>query len=126
VVPLHVVEVIRFEIRMIWVRLTRPRRDRRFAGATDLLANLGSGASGKPGSVNVDGSREPGVTCVADLRQTVPLPDGSARAIFTEHLVEHLDYEREVPRFLAECMRVLRPGGVPRVVVPDGEKYLLA
>jgi predicted SAM-dependent methyltransferase len=126
VVPLHVVVLIRFEIRMLWVRLTRPRRDRRFAGATDLLVNLGSGPSGKAGWVNVDGRHDPGVTCVADLRHTIPLPDGSARAIFTEHLVEHLDYDREVPGFLAECMRVLRRGGVLRVVVPDGERYLLA
>jgi len=43
--------------------------------------------------------------------------------------VEHLDYYDEVPQFFSECLRVLRPHGVIRVIrviVSDSEKYLKA
>jgi predicted SAM-dependent methyltransferase len=40
--------------------------------------------------------------------------------------MEHLDYDEEAPMFLAECRRVLEPGGSVRIVVPDGRKYVLA
>ncbi len=48
------------------------------------------------------------------------LPEASASAdvIYSCHMLEHLD-ELDAQRFLAECRRVLRPGGVLRIVVPD-------
>ncbi len=124
--PLHVWVAARFEARMALVRLTRPRRDRRFKCATDLLVNVGCGETGRLGWVNIDGCSAEGVNCVADIRRDIPLFDASARAIFSEHLVEHLDYDEDVPQFLSECLRVLQPGGCLRIVVPDGERYLEA
>jgi len=100
--------------------------DRRFVGASGLLVNIGCGRNGKAGWVNVDSIAAPGVTCVYDCRKHLPLATGSAKAVFTEHLLEHLEYEDEVPAFLAECHRILEPGGVLRIVVPDGSKYLAA
>src|SRR5262249_55628967 len=44
----------------------------------------------------------------------------------TEHFFEHIDYTEEAPRFLAEAKRVLKDGGVIRIIVPDAEKYLNA
>ena len=43
--------------------------------------------------------------------------------IFTEHMIEHLAI-RDALALFRECRRVLRPGGVLRIVVPDGEIYL--
>jgi ubiquinone/menaquinone biosynthesis C-methylase UbiE len=48
----------------------------------------------------------------ADLTQGIPLDDGSADAIFSVNLLECLP---DRPGFLADCARVLRPGG--RIVV---------
>ena len=48
------------------------------------------------------------------------------RGIFTEHVFEHIDYTEEAPYFLSECYRVLQPGGVLRIIVPDAELYLKA
>lgn len=124
IAPLHALKVVQYESAMAWVRLRHPRNDHRFVGASDLLVNVGCGRNGMAGWVNVDSSDAPGVTCIYDCRRRIPLPSRSAKAIFTEHLLEHLDYEEEAPVLLAECRRVLRPGGVIRIVVPDGRKYL--
>jgi hypothetical protein len=48
-------------------------------------------------------------------------------ASFTEHFLEHLDYYEEAPRFLDGMpSRLCEPGGLLRVIVPDGGKYLHA
>jgi predicted SAM-dependent methyltransferase len=76
--------------------------------------------------VNLDLYPAPGVTCLHDARRGLPFEDDSVRAIFTEHVLEHLDYTEEVPSFLSHCLRVLEPGGLLRIVVPDAERYLRA
>ena len=55
---------------------------------------------------------------VHDLRKPFPWPDASARCVYSSHTLEHLDREQG-RAFLAECARVLAPGGVLRIVVPD-------
>lgn len=125
-VPLPVLRALRYEARLGWLRLTRRGVDRRFAGSRHLLVNVGCGPHGLEGWVNVDCFPEEGVTCVRDCRTALPLPTGSARGIFTEHFLEHLDYYEQAPRFLRDCRRVLEPGGTLRVIVPDGAKYLRA
>jgi predicted SAM-dependent methyltransferase len=55
-----------------------------------------------------------------DLSKGIPFPDEVFDAVYHCHLLEHLDREA-APGFLAECFRVLKPGGLLRVVVPDLE-----
>jgi SAM-dependent methyltransferase len=55
---------------------------------------------------------------VHDVRKPLPFPDGSLSAVYASHLLEHLHFD-EGQRLLAECRRVLAPGGVLRLVVPD-------
>ncbi len=55
-----------------------------------------------------------------DLRKGIPFPDQSVDGVYHSHLLEHLDRE-VVPTFLAEVKRVLKPGGVHRIAVPDLE-----
>jgi SAM-dependent methyltransferase len=55
-----------------------------------------------------------------NLRKGIPFPDQSVDAVYHSHLAEHLDRD-VVPAFLAEVKRVLKPGGVHRLVVPDLE-----
>lgn len=55
-----------------------------------------------------------------DLRKGIPFPDESADVVYHSHVLEHIDREA-VPGFLAEIHRVLKPGGVHRIVVPDLE-----
>jgi len=54
----------------------------------------------------------------ADATRKIPLPDRSASAVYSSHMFEHLD-RAEVASFLAEAQRVLAPGGILRLAVPD-------
>lgn len=58
-----------------------------------------------------------------DLRRGIPFPDQTFDVVYHCHLFEHIDIAYTLP-FLAECYRVLRPGGVIRIVVPDLEKWV--
>ena len=48
----------------------------------------------------------------------LPLPDESVDAIMTEHFLEHMK-DRHVLQTLLECRRIIKPGGVLRLAVPD-------
>jgi predicted SAM-dependent methyltransferase len=100
------------------------RELRKFRNARGLRINIGCGRCGKPGWINIDIGAFPEVNCFWDCRKSLPFPDNSSKSIFTEHFVEHLDYSEEIPYFLSECYRVLEPGGVIRIIVPDAERYL--
>jgi len=115
------------------------------------LLNLGCGArtSARPEIVNIDWSpylwlkRNPVLRALArrvlkgvrlrrfeaigqnilvhDLRRGLPFPDESVDAVYHSHILEHIDRDGAEP-FLLEIKRVLRLGGVQRIVVPDFEK----
>ncbi len=89
----------------------------------NLCLNLGCGYRPMKGWINVDQARGPEVQIVWDIRRGLPFRDGSCAAIFSEHLIEHVSKE-EAQRLLAECYRVLEPGGVLRLSTPDAECYL--
>jgi SAM-dependent methyltransferase len=55
------------------------------------------------------------VASITDLRQ---IADGFADAVWSAHNLEHLD-AHEVPLALSEFLRVLKPGGVVLITLPD-------
>lgn len=59
-----------------------------------------------------------------DLAKPLPWPAGSFGAVYASHTLEHLHLET-TRAVLRECLRVLRPGGVCRMVVPDLRPILL-
>ena len=83
--------------------------------------NLGCGDVFLPGWRNLDFVARPPHVVRHDLRETLPLPAGRCEVVYHSHVLEHFD-RAEADRFLAECHRVLAPGGVLRVVVPDLEQ----
>jgi hypothetical protein len=48
----------------------------------------------------------------------IPCADSSAAAVYSSHMIEHLD-RGEAHMFLGEVRRILCPGGVLRIAVPD-------
>lgn len=111
-----------------------------------IRLNLGCGLQAPPGWTNVDGSwnarlaKHPLVRralsklrllpqdkleipwsssiLIHDIRKPLPFPDNSAAVLYASHVLEHL-YREEGQRLIVESFRVLEPGGVLRVVVPD-------
>jgi predicted SAM-dependent methyltransferase len=126
VLPRKIFAPIMYELYIKVQTLGSRNLVKRYSQANDLLINLGAGERGKPGWVNVDVGPWPSLNCVWDCRNGLPFPDNSVKGIFCEHFLEHLDYKEEAPAFLAECKRVLKVGGVIRIIVPDAEKYLHA
>jgi SAM-dependent methyltransferase len=58
---------------------------------------------------------------VHDLRLGFPFENESYEAVYGSHVLEHLQPE-EAGFVLGECHRVLKPGGIIRIVVPDLEE----
>lgn len=60
-----------------------------------------------------------------DLSKPMPYPENSFCAVFSSHVFEHLP-RKVFARLLQELFRVLRPGGVMRVSVPDLDYFVQA
>ena len=58
-----------------------------------------------------------------DLRYPLPFKSNSFEGIFTEHTLEHL-YPSEANNLLQEIYRVLKPGCIARISVPDLKTYI--
>ena len=54
----------------------------------------------------------------ANATRKIPLPRDSVEVLYSSHMLEHLD-RVEARLFLREVKRVLEPGGIVRLVVPD-------
>ena len=48
----------------------------------------------------------------------IELPDGSCDVVFSSHVFEHIPHVK-LPSVIAEINRVLKPGGIFRILVPD-------
>lgn len=125
-------ELLRVESRATKLRLANATfpwlwsRNAKLRAQTDALVNVGCGPFTLPGFVNVDLFPYAPDVVPWDCRWNLPLADDSARGIRAEHFFEHLEAREEAPAFLADCLRVLAPGGVIRLVVPDVGRLLLA
>src|SRR5262249_39850037 len=90
-----------------------------------LLLNIGCGQLTPDGWVNADRQPIPGRSFYLDVRNGLPLSNGSARHIHCEHFLEHLEFS-EAERFLCDRARVLEHAGTMRLIVPDLKKYVTA
>lgn len=112
---------------VVWAVHTRTLIKRRgdlkaLAGHGDLRLHLGCGDRLKTGWVNID--IHPAADLRLDLRRPWPLPDGCAREVYAEHLLEHLANPGEADHLLREARRVLRTGGTLRLSVPDLARHV--
>ena len=89
-----------------------------------LKVNIACGPRPLEGWVNLDIVPVSSAVIAWDCRRSIPLVDGAAAFIFAEHFFEHIERPKETDHFLSECLRVLAPGGIIRLVVPDAGLYL--
>jgi predicted SAM-dependent methyltransferase len=102
------------------------RRVRALRNGRGLSLNLGAGFHRREGWTPIDLMVDPPTGIRWDVRWGLPLDRASVRRIHCEHFFEHLRFPDEVMPALAECFRVLEPGGELRIIVPDAGRYLRA
>jgi predicted SAM-dependent methyltransferase len=111
--------------RVAGTRMLRPWSRRKLARAqaqSPLRLHLGSGWVRKEGWVNIDlVLSKPDIAW--NLVTGIPFETGTVDAIFHEHVFEHIEV-RDGFAFAQECLRVLKPGGVLRIGVPDAGALL--
>ncbi len=86
-----------------------------------VRVNVGCGRVWHPDWVNLDHRPASPEIRRFDLRQPLPFADAAVDAVYASHVLEHLD-RSEGKKLLAECRRILKPGGIVRIVVPDLEE----
>jgi predicted SAM-dependent methyltransferase len=79
--------------------------------------HIGGGWTLFEGWLNVDIATIPGVMWM-DATQPFPFPDGTFHYVYSEHMIEHVPYEKGA-HMLRECFRVMRQGGAIRLITPD-------
>ena len=124
--------IARLELHFIALRLKNILRGQRQAIRALLRSmpdpkylNLGSGPRGLLDAhwMNIDGFPGHNVHFQLDFGRGLPFEDASFDGVFCEHVLEHFSLEDGVV-LSREVRRVLKPGGVFRVVVPDSENVV--
>jgi predicted SAM-dependent methyltransferase len=88
-----------------------------------VLLNVGCGPFPKLDFINLDYFWNPQIEICWDIaKKLYPLSDNSLEGIYTEHCLEHIPYQKCADN-IKEYYRLLKPGGVVRIIVPDGEIY---
>lgn len=83
-----------------------------------MKLHVGCGKRVIPGFVHVDQVRFPHVDHVQDIRSLGNFPPGSASLIYACQVIEYFDRE-DVVEVLKDWKRVLAPGGILRLSVPN-------
>jgi len=104
--------------------------------AETIKLNLGCASRPLAGYINIDlddldtlKKRYPNIQFHEGIRIfqydifNLPYADGTVSEVRADSLLEHLSFLEE-PKFFYEARRVLRPGGLLRITVPDFEKTI--
>jgi predicted SAM-dependent methyltransferase len=88
--------------------------------------NLGCGDRYSNGKewINIDILAHGPNVMAYDLKKGIPFPDNSFDFVYHSHVFEHIP-KSQADSFIKECIRVLRPNGIFRIVVPDLEQIVL-
>lgn len=86
---------------------------------------LGCGPQPTPGWINADWTAAPGVDLVGDIREGLALESGSVDHAVAIHFLQDLFWP-DIAGVLKEIRRVLKPGGVLRLALPDMERAIAA
>lgn len=114
-------------VRRLRTRLLKRKRRKHFerylASTTMRKLQLGSGANHLPGWLNTDSDIGPTNNAYLNIIEAFPFPDKTFNYIFCEHTIEHISFN-QAGVMLAECRRVLSPGGKIRLATPNLAVYV--
>lgn len=88
--------------------------------------NLGCGTRyvKDPLWINIDISPQNPDVVKHNIIKNIPFEDNSVDLVYHSHMLEHLPKSAAEP-FIHECFRVLKPGGILRIAVPDLEQIAI-
>jgi predicted SAM-dependent methyltransferase len=115
--PGHPYIVRAHRLRRILLRSDLRLKNDYLRTTTDPKLHIGSGWTLFEGWLNADIDLIPGVMRM-DATQRFPFADETFHYIYSEHMIEHVPYEKGA-FMLRECCRVMRQGGAIRVITPD-------
>ena len=87
----------------------------------DLKLHVGCGTVYKDGWINIDNNSDNNIeklNLIWDVTFPLPFSTNSVSFLYNEHLLEHLEV-KNAQRVLKDFLRVLKPGGVMRIAMPD-------
>ena len=87
------------------------------------MLNVGCGMQFHSDWVNVDLIANHEGVIAHDLNDGLPFKTASFDVVYHSHVLEHVD-PSSGHALVMECLRVLKPGGVLRIVVPDLERIV--
>jgi predicted SAM-dependent methyltransferase len=90
------------------------------AQSEPLRLHIG-GRQPKPGWKILNIQPGPNVDFLGDCTSLAQFADDSVAEVYASHVYEHLGFREELPKALREVRRVLVPGGLFRISVPDFE-----
>ena len=83
--------------------------------------NLGCGTTFHKDWTNVDFVSHSEFVMSHNLLNGIPFSDNSFEFVYHSHVLEHMP-KKYAPEFIGECYRILKPGGIIRVAIPDLEQ----
>jgi len=104
--------------RLYWLLLRRPAIRKYLQNNSITGLQIGTSKSPIPGWLNTDVAPKNKGVVYLDATRRFPFSDGQFNYIFSEHMIEHIDYDGCLA-MLRECVRVLKPGGTIRLATPD-------
>lgn len=99
-----------------------PDFEARVAREAPIYLQIGGGGHAMDGFFNID--IVPPADLLWDIREGIPVADGAADFVFSEHFLEHIDYPHSAKLYAAETYRILRSGGRAVTGVPDAKKIV--
>jgi len=109
-------------LRRSILRFDQNLRNDYLSKTTTPKLHIGGGWRRLNGWLNTDIALIPDVMQM-DATQPFPFRDGVFDYVYTEHMIEHVPYQKGL-FMLRECHRVMRKGGVIRVITPDLAAFL--
>lgn len=114
-------DVLRIELAAIW---GRQRQSKKIETRNKRYLQLGCGDRRIDGFLNTDFYLNRKAEDWIDLRFPLRFSKNTWKGVYAHHCVEHIDYTDAFNLF-KEIHRVLEPGGIFRMVVPDLREFLM-
>jgi len=104
-----------------WIHKRTKEIEKYQKNSKSKLLNIGCGSNQLSGWLNTDFTPDSDDVIFMDATQKFPLESNSFDYIFSEHMIEHIPYDK-AEEMLKECYRVIKPGGRIRISTPDLNK----